>query len=348
MIRFLIFFLFMNRASANLSVPLNMISDIAAIILPIFLVISLGQFLIGRGWMTDGDNQRISWFVFHVAAPALLFRSIALFDFFRAGAEIIIPVAVIYGVSSFFAFSVLLATRFLGPSRSGVLAQGSFRSNMVFIALPIITGAFPGNDHVLAVLSLVIGLTIPLYNFLAIIVLSLSASALEERSILDRGKQMAKGTLLNPLILSSISGLVFSMASLSLPGPVDRSLEMVGQIAGPLALISIGMSLRLKNIFKGIALTGVASFMKLVLYPGLVFSGMLLLVPNDPVLIQVAVLLASAPTAIVSHIMAKEMGGDSDLSSGIVVLTTTLSLLTISLWLILFRLLSEGEIFAGS
>ena len=46
--------------------------------------------------------------------------------------------------------------------------------------------------------------------------------------------------------------------------------------------------------------------------------------------------LSSVPTAVSSYVMAKEMGADGPLAGEIVAFTSTLSIVTIFLWMLLF------------
>ena len=52
---------------------------------------------------------------------------------------------------------------------------------------------------------------------------------------------------------------------------------------------------------------------------------------------EAVVILTAAPTAVVSHIMTMELGGDEKLAAAIVVGGTLLSFITMSGWLALFR-----------
>ena len=78
------------------------------------------------------------------------------------------------------------------------------------------------------------------------------------------------------------------------------------------------------------------AFIKLVVYPGLVYLGLTRLGVTGTDL-QFPVLIMASPTAVVSYIMAVEMKGDGRLAGAIVTGTTLGSLVTISAWLAFFK-----------
>jgi predicted permease len=83
--------------------------------------------------------------------------------------------------------------------------------------------------------------------------------------------------------------------------------------------------------------TAAASFIKLIVYPAAIYVclGMFGVTGVER---QFVVLIYASPTAVVSAIMAQEMGGDEQLAASIVIGTTVASLLTLSAWIALFRL----------
>ena len=71
---------------------------------------------------------------------------------------------------------------------------------------------------------------------------------------------------------------------------------------------------------------------KLIIYPGLAWLGLRAL-GYEGLQLAAPVLILAAPTAVVSHVMVREMGGDTGLAGAIIVGTTAASLLTYLGWL---------------
>jgi predicted permease len=307
------------------------IIEIVNIVLPVFMVLAAGFVLVRSGFVSEQANAVFSRLVFYVAAPALLFRNAAL----SPVKETVRPdsLLLVGAITVMVAFLVYGFCSRAAPPRRGVLAQGGHRSNMVFVGLPVIIYAF--GDDVIAPAAVLIGFMVVVYNFLAVLVLILphrAAGGRRDRIWLKTAVEVVK----NPLIIASGGGILLSALGLSIPQAVDRSLELVGRIAMPLALLSVGGSLDFRRLRSEIGPAAVISFIKLVAYPGLVYIGLRLL--DVPLFEQqYTVLIMAAPTAVVSCIMAREMKGDENLASAIVIGTTIASLFSISAWLAFFR-----------
>jgi len=305
--------------------------EIINIILPVFLIVGLGFLLRAVGFISEGANHSLSRLVFYVAAPALLFHGTSQTPLQRS---VNFPVLLlIAAVTVVVGFSVYIAGARSSPQRRGVLAQGSHRSNMVFVGLPIITNAY--GDSVLGPAAVLIGFLVVWYNFLAVLFLVLPhqlSSARSPKIWLSTAMKM----ILNPLVIGCLGGMLVSAAGLRVPVSFVQALDLVGKTALPLALISVGAGLEFGKLRAEMAASAMISAMKLIVYPALVYAG-LLVMNYEGVDLEVPVLLMATPTAVVSYIMAKEMNGDERLAGAIVIGSTTASILTISAWLILFR-----------
>jgi predicted permease len=307
--------------------------DIINIILPVFLIVGLGYALRLAKFLKEDANNALSRLVFYIAAPALLFHGTSQTPLQRSvNLQVLLLIA---AVTAFIGFLVYIACVRSSPSRRGVLAQGSHRSNMVFVGLPIITNAY--GDSVLGPAAVLIGFMVIWYNLLAVLFLTLphqQASASDSRVWIGTVVKMAK----NPLIIGCVGGMFVSAAGIGVPDALAKSLDLVGRTALPLALISVGAGLEFGKLRSEMAGAALVSFIKLIIYPALVYIGLFLLHVRG-IDLEIPVLLMATPTAVVSYIMAKEMNGDERLAGAIVIGTTTASIVTISAWLVLFRML---------
>lgn len=305
--------------------------EIINIILPVFLIIGLGLLLRAIGFIGEGANTALSRLVFYVAAPALLFHSTSQTPIQQSvNLQALLLIAV---VTMVIGFAVYLAAARSSPERRGVLAQGSHRSNMVFVGLPIIANAY--GDSVLGPAAVLIGFLVVWYNFLAVLFLVLphqQASARSPKVWLMPVTKMA----MNPLIIGCLGGILVSAAGLRVPLPLTRALDLVGKTALPLALISVGAGLEFGRLRAEVTASALVSLVKLIVYPALVYAG-LSMMHYEGVALEVPVLLMATPTAVVSYIMAKEMNGDERLAGAIIIGSTSASILTISAWLVFFR-----------
>lgn len=121
------------------------------------------------------------------------------------------------------------------PDRRGIIAQGAFRSNQVFVGLPIVIYAF-GEAGVQAV-AVLIGFTVILYNFLGAVLLILPQQDQSARAGQVWGRTALK-VVRNPLILACVAGILYSLSGWPLPLALDRGLELMGRTAAPLVLMT--------------------------------------------------------------------------------------------------------------
>jgi len=136
----------------------------------------------------------------------------------------------------------------------------------------------------------------------------------------------------NPVIVSVLLGMLFSVFSIPLPLIVARSLAILTGLALPTALLVIGASLSLERIAaQSLTVAGAVAF-KLLVLPGagwLLFRSFGL---QETDMLPVLILLAS-PTATISFVMAREMQGDGDLATAAISASTLGSALTYIMWL---------------
>jgi predicted permease len=136
----------------------------------------------------------------------------------------------------------------------------------------------------------------------------------------------------NPVIISALAGIIFSASGITMPLLVDRTLQLVSQMALPLALLVMGASLSFGLIYKETILVLVSVLLKLILLPALGWAGFALLSIN-PVDYLPALILLASPTATIVYVMGNEMHGNPDLATATISISTLVSALTFSFWL---------------
>ncbi len=187
---------------------------------------------------------------------------------------------------------------------------------------------FLGNEGFVRA-SIIAGFIMILQNFLAVVALQLNSD-----NPLAAGNrfEVAFRILGNPVILSAMAGILFSLSGLRVPLIIDRSLDILSGFALPMALLVIGGSLSFELMQLRILRVLSSSFMKLILLPGLGFALYRLLGLASQDYLPGLILLAS-PTATITYVMAKEMNGDTDFAVAAISISTILSAITFTLWL---------------
>ena len=299
-------------------------------VLPVFIIVALGFVLRKAGLINDNFVSLSSKIVFNVSLPVLIFIEIAKIDLDKIlNFELIL---FIYAGTIVSYLSIWFLSKFFtknGYDRS-VFIQGSFRGNFAIVGLALITNIF-GID-ILGKASLVLAFTIPLYNVLAVIALTVPVRKEKNLNLKSVSWEIAK----NPLILGVVLALPFSYFKIPLNDMLVKSAEYVAALALPLALIGIGGFLRFSDIKEGIKLSGISSVYKLILVPlAMTFFAVQFGFRNED--LGIVFILFACPTAIASFIMADAMGVNSKLAGNILLVTTVFSVFTIAVGLFILK-----------
>jgi predicted permease len=279
------------------------------------------------GLMEEGFVRPANQLVYYVAIPAMLFREVseaALADYFSLS----VVVAVLLPPVAFF-FAGLALTRMAAFPRQqvGTLLQCSFHGNLGYIGLAV-SYYFLGSEGFTKA-SILAGFLMLVQNLLSVVALSRFHEAQEER--LHTGR-LIRRVVLNPIILAAAAGILFSLARWPLPTIVDRSLKILSGMALPLALLVIGTSLSFGQLRRHLPRVFAITLSKLILLPatGLALVYFFRISKGDSL---PALILLASPTATVSYVMSREMGGDPDLATAAISMTTLVSGITYTLWL---------------
>jgi len=298
------------------------------VVLPLFLCILLGYFL-RRIHMVDTPSlNTMNKLCFKVFLPIYLFNNIATTNLAAAFNGKLLAVAY-FGVIAQFILLMLLIPRLEKENpRRGVLIQAMFRSNFALFGLPLAL-SLCGTEKV-GPTSILVGLTVPLFNILAVV--SLESFRGGKPSI----KKMAKGIVTNPLIIASLIGIAFNLMDITLPSAVQKSVNDLGGVATPLSLVALGGSFTVAKVKEYRRQLTIGVLGRLVLSPLLMVSVGILVGFRNEMLIPLLI-MSGAPTAVSSFPMAQQMDGDGELAAGLVVFTSGFAILTMFLWIFVLK-----------
>ena len=298
-------------------------------IAPLVILVAIGVCLRAFRFLPARFFKEANRLVFWVGLPCLLFHETAgasgvSFSAVR-GFTVLAGGMGLCVVAGYLACWVLRV-----PRRSmGAFVQGAFRGNLAYLGLPLVLYALSG-DHggppaeMAKLAVLVIAPLIPIYNFLAVFVL-LAGQPHADARLAARLKRLGLNVATNPLIIACILGLAWSLTGRALPLLAARTCKALGQMALPVALISIGASLRLSAIKGNVLHACAAALIKVAVAPLAVFCLAKPLGLSGSALCVVMLYLA-CPTAIASYVMTEQMGGDDELAANIIVIGTLMAL----------------------
>ena len=297
-------------------------------VLPMCLVMALGYGTRRLGWLRREEISTINKIDFRIFLPCLLYYNIYCSDLSGSFDPLLMAYAVGGVLLTFgLALGYTLLTEKL-PERRGVLIQGMFRSNYVIMGIPVAT-ALLGADQ-LGTVSILIAVIVPLFNMLAVVVLEVFRG--QKPKPLHILCQIAK----NPLVIGSVLGILTLVAGIRLPHILEQTIQSVSAIASPLQLFLLGAFFQFSGLKTYRRELVTVSIAKLIVSPGL-FLGLGALLGFRGVAFVSLIGIFASPTAVNSFTMAQQMGGDAELAGDIVVTTSAASILTMFLWIFLFK-----------
>lgn len=292
-------------------------SPVLDLIVPDFSLILLGLALRRHSSLAPQFWAQLEKLIYYVLFPALLFGALARMHPGFAAAMALIETGI-----AFLAVGILL----------GYLAQWLFRPPPMSFASGFqcayrfnsyigfaIMGGLHGHDGI-AAFGLLAGFVIPLANVVSVLALA------------RHGKMSWMSEILrNPLILSTVAGLLWASAGLPIPRVVDKTLALLGEAALPIGLLAVGAGLKR---MEGKALKGFMIYItlvKLIAMPAAAFVvGRWLALP--PLYFHAALVLAALPTASSAYILAVRMGGDGPLVASLIALNMLVAAITLPIW----------------
>lgn len=296
---------------------------------PLFFLLLLGWGL-KRFGMTDARFLAMSdRLVYYVFFPVLLFWKIGSGtpDQGMSGGLVL---AGLIGVCLAFAASLAAIHYFrISAFQAGSFCQACFRFNTyIGMALVMTVLGEEGVRH----FGILAGVVIPVINVLSVSVLVWYAGG--RPSIRENLKYFIRALVSNPLILGCLAGFLFSRSDLVFPVFVSNSFSLMTSVTLPLALISIGGSLRFQGLAQHARVSVLAAGIKLVFLPVAGFFLLKGFQVTGPAF-TAGMIFFSLPTSTAIYVLSGQLNSDTDLASGAIMMSTVLSFVPLSLALLI-------------
>lgn len=299
---------------------------------PVFAVMLVGYLLRRIGFLTEEFVAVANKFVFKICLPCMLFLDLAQVDIRNqfdgayigfCAAVTMISILSIWGMAKLF---------LKDKTEVGAFVQAAYRSSAAILGIAFIENIY-GSSGMGPLM--IIG-AVPLYNIFAVIILTVESNDETVRKDKSRIKTTFLNILKNPIIIGIALGMLASLIQIKMPHMLFKSVQYLGNMASPLALIAIGAGFEGKKALAKIKPSLVAAFLKLIGLTAIFLPIAVWLGFRDQKLLALVIMLAS-PTTPTAYIMAKNMHGDDVLSSSVIVLTTFFSALTLTFWIFIMR-----------
>ena len=267
-------------------------------------------------------HRALNAVILHVSLPALTLRALHGFAFDSSPLwPVLMPWALfVVGAAAFW-----LVGRWLRLPRAsvGALTLVGGLGNTSFVGLPMIESLHGRDGLGLGLLIDQLGSYLVLATIGAIVAAHYAGNAPSARGMLK------KIATFPPLIALA---LAVALRPLPLPLPVDAVLARVGDTLAPLALLSVGLQLRLGALRSQLRLLSIGLGFKLLACPAIVFAVLWLLDAELDTTSRVSMIEAAMPPMIGAGIVAAEARLDAPLVSTMIGVGIPLGLVTATLW----------------
>ena len=311
---------------------MNTLFQQIALAAPLFVLVFVGYGLMRFSGWPKSMSDNLTRFVFSVALPAMLFRLMS--DFSKLPpVDARLLLAFFGGCLFVFAIGRLVAWKLFGLDgvAQSVFALGGVFSNNVMLGLPLAKVVL-GEAAVPSVALVLVFNALILWTLVTV-----SVEWARHGSFSARGfAQTTRAVLTNPIVAAILSGALFGLIGLPLPGLIDAPLAMIGQAATPLALVALGMGLAEYGVRDGWLISLAISAIKLLVQPLVVW--LLARSLGLPAMeTQVVVLLASIAVGANVYLMSRQFQSLEGPVASSLLLSTGLAALTTPLVLTLIR-----------
>lgn len=289
---------------------MNLFLTVLEIVTPVFLLAA-----IGFAWVKMGFEYRVEFvtrLAMTLAMPCLIFTSLMHTQINPAALATLSLAA----LAAYFGVTLLsyLLVQFTGLNHRTYLAPVIF-GNTGNLGLPLAMFAFGDTG---------LGYAVVVFAIMAVMSFTLGVW-------LVSGGGSPMKALKEPIVAATLLGALFMWQGWETPKPLTNALELIGQMAIPIMLITLGVAvarLHPGRIGRAVWL----SLAKVVICTCFAWGiGRWLALP--PVAFAVLVMQVSTPVAVTSYMLAEKYGADADAVAGLVVVSTLLSVITIPLTL---------------
>jgi malonate transporter len=305
-----------------------MISIILNALVPIYFVLALG-YLAGR--FKRVDNRRVAELnalVMEFALPASLFAATL-----RTPSQALIgqwPMVVVLGVGMLviYAIAYFLQRRVfgLGTQEAAVQALTIALPNYAAAGLPLISSVFGQSQIILVAISIACGSII--VSPLTLTLLEVGKSDNQSGLTFGRIVRSMRNSVLKPIVMAPILGVLLSLLGVSLPPLLGSSLDLIGRAAGGVALFLTGLILSAQP-FKLNANVVSGTLLKNIVHP-LVAIGIVMLVPMPAEIARAAIILSAVPSGFFGILFGLRYGVQSQQAGSTLIASSVLSAITVA------------------
>lgn len=310
------------------------VSPVFVNVAPVFLLILIGWVLARTGILREATGDALAEFVFKIALPTLIFRTLAEAHF-EGASPFRLWIAYFGGVAMTWTVGTLISAYvFRRDTKIGVIAgMSSAFANNVFIGLPLV-GRSVGDDGIVAI-SILLAIHLPLMMIVGTILMEHATARVDgggRRSLMTVFRQVGANLIRNPLVIALCLGISYNLSGIgALPVVAKSVVDQIASVTAAAALISLGMTLRKYPVRGNLSLAAAMAVLKLALLPACVFA-LAHMLDLSKAWTAAMVLTSSVPTGINAWIIATRFQSGQSLAASVISITTIFGVISVSFW----------------
>jgi malonate transporter len=313
-----------------------MLAVIFDIVAPVFLVIGAGYLAVARRLVGDGTVDALMKFAIQFAVPCLLFLATSTMDLGTAYDWRLMS-AFYLGSTTSFALATLAGLYLFRcrPGEAVAIGFSALFSNLVLLGLPISERAWGADSDAMAAVFAVVSVHAPYCYLLGITCMELLRA--DGRSLPQTARVVTRAMFRNSLMIGIGLGFAVNLGGIALPAAVLSAVDIVARAALPVALFALGGTLTRYVLRDSVGHSAAIATLSLVLHPAVSLAVCRLLGTPDHLTDAIVLLAAMAP-GVNGYVFASMYGRGQGVAAGSVLLGTVVSVLSVSAWLGILKL----------
>lgn len=287
--------------------------------LMMFLLVGIGFFIRKKGIVnTEGRMNMIDLCLYITLPFNVLHSFLRKWDwnlFIACGVILLLSIG--FNAISVFFSTILYKKQEINRQKS--LKYGTIISNSGFLGNPMVEGIY-GSEGLLYAALFMLPVRIVMWTIGIAVFLK------------GRKEKLWKNVLTHPCIVAIYVGVIVMVCGIQFPTFVEKTIVGISGCNTPLSMMLIGMMLaevKPKGLIDKTMVFYTA--IRLLVIPAVVFA-ITAFLPLDGMLRGITVIMAGMPAPITTALLSAKYGGDEKYATGMVFLSTILSLITLPLW----------------
>ncbi|KYC52934.1 MAG: putative transporter YfdV [Candidatus Methanofastidiosum methylothiophilum] len=299
---------------------------------PILLLIFLGYLSRRNNLLKQGDERVLSSYIYYFALPSLFFINIYEVNFSNETLKYVFA-----GLApTFLALGIFLIIFFLRIVKDKktiyLLIVTTVFGSLAFFGIPFIIFAFGTSEA-----ERLSALSASTISFVSVIT---ATSALELYKLdgedESKIKTLIKRFSKNPLILSTLLGLIVNLIGLEIPIFLSTSLHMLGSTTATVAIFMLGLFLYGRN-YGNLKTAFGLSLLRIIFLPLVAVIILKFLYPLPSFESTIIVLMHGMPIAVSTIVLSERYDFFKETIASLNLISSLLSVFYLNLWLVILQ-----------